>query len=318
MTAATSSPALMVGPRPPAGVGQHYWTVTLTPPAKASVALQQFVAMGQAAIQAAVDLLGRGATELPPVVDDLLQTVIYKDLGSGTASSDYQALLSAIEQRKATLVAQDQQVMSVSAKVAAATDDTLAYIQTVVSELQSEFNSIKGKLSAAEETALMTQIGDAIDLVNARVTTAYEVNQTHAGTGSGGGGGSGSSSAGGGDTGSGGGGSNPLSSIMEILPMLLAPLASLGPELVKELTKALQAGQPALGERPVAAGPDPRKPATHGEIHPALAACRVCNSRRCGRARGGRARGGRPVHGYASHGTDRRRSEPELIRVSLS
>jgi hypothetical protein len=254
MTAATSSPALMVAPRPPAGVGQHYWTVTLTPPAQASVALQQFVAMGQAAIQAAGDLLGRGATEPPPVVDDLLQTVIYEDLGSGTASSDYQALLSAIEQRKATLMAQDQQVMKVSAKVAAATDDTLAYIQTVVSELQSEFSSIKGKLSAPEETALMTQIGDAIDLVNARVTTAYEVNQAHAGTGSGGGSGSGSSSTGSG--GGGGGGSNPLSSIMEILPMLLAPLASLGPELVKELTKALQAGQPAPG----ASGPSQPAP----------------------------------------------------------
>lgn len=237
------------------GVGQHYWVVTLTPPAGASTALQQFVLMGQDAIQTSVDLLGRGATELPPVVDDLLQTVTYQDLGTGSASSDYQALLSAIEDRQQTLLSKDSDVMQASITVSAATDSTLKFIEGVVNELQSEFDAITGKLTAAEETALMQQIGVAIDIVNARVTSVYEANNAIAGTSSGatsdpvsatGSTGSDASDTTDGQTtgtSSGSGDSSGLSSIMEMLPMLAMPLMSLAPELLKDLTKAFAPGQ---------------------------------------------------------------------------
>jgi hypothetical protein len=238
------------------GVGQHYWVVTLTPPAGASTALQQFVLMGQDAIQTSVDLLGRGTTELPPVVDDLLQTMTYQDLGSGSANSDYQALLSAIQDRQQTLLSKDNEVMQASITVSASTDSTLKYIESVVNELQSEFDAITGKLTAAEETALMQQIGVAIDIVNARVTSVYESNNAIAGTGAASDTGSDTGSTGSdasdttsgqtADTSSGSGSSGDssgLSSIMEMLPMLAMPLMSLAPELLKDLTKAFAPGQ---------------------------------------------------------------------------
>ncbi len=241
MTSATSDSST--------GVGQHYWTVTLTPPSGASAALVQFVTMGQDAIQTAVDLLGRGMPDLPPVMDDLLTSVTYQDLGEGTANSDYQALLTEIENRQTSLLSSDNQVLQASITVSASGDVTLQYIESVVDQLQSEFNSITGTLSAAENQALMEQIGEAVDMVNARVTSVYETNQSIAGvSGSGGGTGSGTGSSTGtysstgstygGTTSSGsssGDSGNSLMSLLEISTALAAPLIQLAPELLKDL-----------------------------------------------------------------------------------
>lgn len=257
------------------------YTVTLTPPAQASVALQQFIAMGQQAIQIAVDLLGKGVPELPPDVDDLMTTVTYQDLGSGTASSDYQNLLAQIESRSASLLSSDQQVLQASATASVNTASTLQYIQGIVSELQSEFTSITGKLTATENTAVMQQVGDAVDIINARVTSIYEANQTVAGNGNSGGDGSGSGNTGAsytgasnsGNTSSGSSSGSGLSSLMEILPMLAAPLISLAPELLKDLTKGLgKNGQQNPGQpgTPVQPG-GPNIPAQPGATPPTTA-----------------------------------------------
>gem|GEM_PF-4767846 len=260
------------------GVGQHYWTVTLTAPSGASAALQQFVTMGQDAIQTAVDLLGRGATELPPIMDDLLQTVTYQDLGTGTASTDYQALLSEIESRQTSLLSTDNQVLQASITVSAATDTTLQYIETIVNDLQSEFSSITGTLTAAENTALMQQIGDAVDMVNARVTSVYQANQSIAGSsdsnssGTGSGSGSGSSSTGTSTSASGTGssdssGSNILSSLMSIIPMLAMPLVSIAPELLKDLTP--KAGASGASAQSGTGKPAGAQPVGNGTAQPA-------------------------------------------------
>jgi hypothetical protein len=187
--------------------------------------------------------------DLPPVVDDLLTTVNYQDLGEGTANTNYQAVLTEIENRQTSLLSSDNQVLQASITVSASADTTLQYIESVVDQLQSEFNSITGMLSASENQALMQQIGEAVDIINARVTSVYETNQSIAGTS-----GSGSSTCSGtgsstgtysstgasygGATSSGsssGDSSSSLMSLLEIPMMLAAPLMQLAPELLKDL-----------------------------------------------------------------------------------
>ncbi|MGF6887648.1 hypothetical protein ABIA39_006247 [Nocardia sp. GAS34] len=158
------------------GVGAHYWTVTLTPPAQAPTALRDFVAMAQNAIQMAVDLLGRRAPELPPGVDDLMTPTIYQSLGTGEADKNYKAILAAVDQRRDSLLGTDQTVLQAAITVSARSDTVLQTAEGVVDQLQTELKSITGKLTAAQTAALMQQIGYAVDVVNAQVTSVYEAN----------------------------------------------------------------------------------------------------------------------------------------------
>ena len=240
------------------GIGAHYWTVTLTPPKQAPAALQEFVAMAQDAIQTSVDLLGRGAPELPPAVDDLLTTTIYQDLGAGAANANYQALLAEVEKRKQSLLESDNTVTSAAITVSARSDSTLKYVEGLVEQLQSEMTSITGKLTSAQCAAVMQQIGYVMDVVNARVVAVYEANHGTAGTGSSGSGSgtTGSSSSTGdsgtGSTGSGDGsgaassssstgssGASGLSSLIEMLPMVGMMAIPLVTQMAPQVLKAL-------------------------------------------------------------------------------
>ncbi len=244
------------------GVGAHYWTVTLTPPKQAPAALQEFVAMAQEAIQTSVDLLGRGVPELPPLVDDLLTTTTYQDLGAGAANANYQALLAEVDKRKESLLESDNTVTSAAITVSARSDSTLKYVEGLVEQLQSEMTALTGKLTSAQCAAVMQQIGYVMDVINARVTAVYEANNGTAGTGSGGSGtgsGSGSSSSSTGDSGTGStasgsgdgsgaassssstgsSGASGLSSLIEMLPMVGLMAIPLVTQMAPQVLKAL-------------------------------------------------------------------------------
>lgn len=243
------------------GVGAHYWTVTLTPPKGAPIALQEFVAMAEEALQTSVDLLGRGAPALPPVVDDLLTSTTYQELGAGAGAEGYQARLAEVNKRKDSLLETDKSVLRSAITVSARNDSTLKYIERLVEQLESQMAAITGELTSAQCAAVMQQIGYVMDIVNSRVIAVYEANHGTAGTGSGGtdgqsagsggasdtgGSGSAGTGSGGGSAGSGvgSGGSDMLSSLIGMVPVLgMVGMMAL-PLLMQVIPKVLEALDP--------------------------------------------------------------------------
>ncbi|WP_026343697.1 hypothetical protein [Nocardia sp. BMG111209] len=243
------------------GVGQHYATVTLVRPPGGSTALKSLISMAESAIQTAVDLLGRGTTVAPPQVDDLLTTVQYNDLEQGETTKAYKAVLAAVRSRQSALLTYDDTVLQAAIVMSADKDTSLSAIESVISELNTLLTGVgKAKLTHAQESTLMTEIGRAVDAVYEKVTAVAEQNAAMAGSGSsssdggssgtssdgsssdsgssGQGTGSGSSSGSGSATGaaasdSSGGGLSSLLPLLMMIPMGAMELAPVGMELMK-------------------------------------------------------------------------------------
>ncbi|MBB5918756.1 hypothetical protein BJY24_007668 [Nocardia transvalensis] len=214
------------------GVGKHYWTVTLTPPAGASAALKSFVKLAETAIQTAVDLLGRGTPELPPKVDDLLQPQIFESLGEGEASKEYRKAVDMVQKRQKSLLEVDDEVVQASLDVANGAADTLTAIKHIVNELKGKLKAVgSGKLKAAQEEALMWHISEAVEAVYKLVDAQATVNDAVAG------GSKGSQGSGGQAGGAQGGGGGGLESLLPMLAMIPMGLASLAPPVMDALKK---------------------------------------------------------------------------------
>lgn len=214
------------------GVGVHYWKVELDCPPGASAALKSYIGLAQTAIQTAVDLLGRGTPITPPDVSDLMQPVIYQDLGQAESTVGYRHALSQIQQRQSALLTLDSEVLQTSVVVAASQDQTLAAIEQIVGELNDILDSVgSAKLKAVQEQSLMWQIANAVDEVYKAVDSVAQQNQQIAGTAS-----DSSSSSGSGTSGS-GSGSGDMSGLMQLamIPMTLA--SSLAPTVMQMLQK---------------------------------------------------------------------------------
>lgn len=157
-------------------------------PPGASVALKSFLGMCDTAIQTAVDLLGRELTEPPPTMDDLLTKVVYTTLGTGTAATGYEQTLTAVETRRRALLTLDAKVLEVASTLTDDKDQNLAYIKTVVEQLDTGLRSLGGaKLSSQTEYSVMYAIGDAVHTIYQRVSQAATKNAEMAGAGNSGG-----------------------------------------------------------------------------------------------------------------------------------
>lgn len=224
------------------GSSGKYWEVELVRPPGASEALLSYIALAEAAIQTAVDLLGRGMTVPPPDVGDLLSKVTREALGKGKAEEAYQDTLTKVEAKQTSLLAMDTQVIDTSIVMAGEQDRTLKTIIEIVDRLNDVLTKVGGaKLKPPIENQLLELIATAIDLVYDRVLAVSEFSSEMAGDSgsndSSGGGKEGSGGAGGG--GASGGGANALGGLGSMLPMLamlpmsLAPMAAqLLPELL--------------------------------------------------------------------------------------
>ncbi|WP_405498987.1 hypothetical protein [Nocardia sp. NBC_00511] len=242
------------------GVGQHYWTVPALPaPAAASTALKSFVALSDTAIQTAVDLLGRGLSQPPPQVSDLMSTVVVSNLGSGTATQAYQSTLDAVQTRAARLQDLDAQVLQVSMVCAANKDKTLAWMERTVGNLVGDLGTKAAaigprKPKPAEESTIMSEIAEAVDAVYERLASVAEDNAAMVGgsnTGSDGSGAGGDpnstdpttqgtsgsttagGSTGGGSTSGGDSGIGSMLSSLAMLPVMAIPLVSEVAKLLK-------------------------------------------------------------------------------------
>jgi hypothetical protein len=229
-------------PKPlPNTVGKHYLPVKLDSPPGASAGLKSFIAMGQAAIQSAVDLLGRGTTKPPPQVEDLLRPVVYGHLGEGKLTDGYKEALNMVETRKSSLLTFDAEVLKTSIVVAADADKTLRDIKDIVDDLKTHLKSAgSATLKAPKESELLEAVATAVDKVYELVTDAAKSNEEKA-NGDSGGSGSGDTGGGSSGNGSGGSGGNGLASALQALapmasmiPMALMPLATMVPELIKQ------------------------------------------------------------------------------------
>ncbi|MEV4240700.1 hypothetical protein AB0J47_36620 [Nocardia sp. NPDC049737] len=218
----------------PPTTAKHYGPpIELDPPPGASAALKSFVAMAEAAIQSAVDLLGRGVPEPPPEVGDLLRTVVYKALGKGEATVAYQQAMDAVRARQTSLLQYDNEVAKTAIEVVAKKDETLAAIMEIVHTLQTDLKvPITGKHKAEQEMKLMEKIATAVEQVYRKVEAVYQNNQNMAGKGGADGSGSGSSDKGSsgngssgnnssGGSGGSGGGDGGLGQIFQTLAMLV-------------------------------------------------------------------------------------------------
>ncbi|WP_176580421.1 hypothetical protein, partial [Nocardia acidivorans] len=237
---ARTLPAKTGGDSRPSSIGKHYWTIPRLPvPSGASPALKSFIAMAEAALQTAVDLLGRGTTFPPPRVDDLLTTVVYKSLGEGNASEVYQKTLAAVEARQASLLTMDDKVLDVANVMSADKDLTLTAIKHLIADLVAALSrKTAAKLQPADEVSLMDMIAKTIEEVYKRVSKVAEDNLRMSGGGAGGnpgGGGNGGqqqpgASGGGGDS----GGSGIMQALM-MIPMLGASLLPSALQLVEKM-----------------------------------------------------------------------------------
>ncbi|MFC9435302.1 hypothetical protein [Nocardia sp. NPDC057030] len=223
---------------------KHYASVDLVPPKGASIGLVHFVGMADAAIQDAVDLLGHGVPTPPPDVADLLQPVVYRNLGQSEATEEYQKTISAIDARQGALLTMDRQVVTTSNVIAAEQNQTLGSIMQDVDALNAAFRNAEPLLQAASnrqakvaiEIPLMDTIAHTIQRVYARVMAVYQLNTQLAGN-SNSGTPQNTSPAGQQPAAGGGGGPDLLSSLMPMiamLPMAAIPLMSLLPELLKK------------------------------------------------------------------------------------
>ncbi|WP_051194631.1 hypothetical protein [Nocardia jiangxiensis] len=235
----------------------HYWPVPpLTVPTGASKALRAFISMAHEAIQTAVDLLGRNMPELPPSVDDLLQPVVYTDLGEGESTEAYKQALNKVQTAQTSLLAYDQQVATTTLKVADGHSETLTAIEDIVEKLNTALAAVPAALLKGHESTVMKYIASAVDAVYKKVDEVYSYNQSLAGNSSGSGSGDGSSSSSS-SSGSGSGSSSGSSSGsgsstsgsdgLGSLLSQLAPLAMMIPvglmALAPTLTQMLQPDQ---------------------------------------------------------------------------
>ncbi|WP_067903797.1 hypothetical protein [Nocardia vaccinii] len=216
------------------GIGHHYWTVELDCPPGASAALKSYVGLAQTAIQTAVDLLGRGTPITPPNVSDLMQPVIYQDLGQSESSVGYHHALAQIQQRQSALLTLDSEVLQTSVVVAASQDQTLGAIEQIVADLNDVLDSVgSAKLKAAQEQSLMWQIANAVDEVYKAVDSVAQQNQQIAGSASDSASSSASGTAGAGS----GSGSGGLSGLMQLAMIPMALASSIAPTVMQVLQK---------------------------------------------------------------------------------
>ncbi|MFE9575207.1 hypothetical protein ACFYO1_02380 [Nocardia sp. NPDC006044] len=221
---------------------KHYASVDLVPPKGASIGLVHFIGMADAAIQDAVDLLGHGVPTPPPEVADLLQPVVYRNLGQSEATEEYQKTISAIDARQGALLTMDRQVVTTSNVIAAEQNQTLGSIMQDVDALNAAFRNAEPPLQSASnrqarvaiEVPLMDTIAHTIQRVYARVTAVYQLNTQLAGNSNSG---TPQNTTAGQQPAAGGGGPDLLSSLLPMvamLPMAAIPLMSLLPELLKK------------------------------------------------------------------------------------
>ncbi|MFE2961016.1 hypothetical protein [Nocardia tengchongensis] len=200
-------------------------------PPGASAALKSFLGMCDTAIQTAVDLLGRELTEPPPTMDDLLTKVVYTTLGTGTSATGYEQTLTAVETRRSALLTLDGKVLEVASTLTDDKDQNLAYIKTVVEQLDTGLRSLgSAKLTSQTEYSVMNGIGDAVHAIYQRVSQAAAKNAEMAGAGQSDGdtgaqsGATGTPTTAGSGAGSDGGLGSSLGSMLTNVPMLVAAL----------------------------------------------------------------------------------------------
>ncbi|WP_345497754.1 hypothetical protein [Nocardia callitridis] len=252
--------------------GKNFWTVELVRPQGASTGLRSFVGMAEAAIQTAVDLLGRGMPTPPPKVDDLLAPAVYKTLGEGEASKAYQRTIDQVDARQHQLLGMDNKVVKSSITVAAEQNQTLRSIQGIVAGLNKDLKIpvATGKVKqSAREMLLLDKIATAVERVYEKVNAVAQLNDDIANGDSDSGASGQAQQTGGGNGGGGGdGGLGSLVQMLGMLPMMAAPLLSQIPELLaeqQEKAEEKQAEQAAQNpQNPGAAPADPNAPSAPG------------------------------------------------------
>ncbi|MFI5715852.1 hypothetical protein [Nocardia sp. NPDC051750] len=214
-----------------------YWEVDLVRPPGGSEGLISYIAMAEAAIQTAVDLLGRGMPTPPPEVGDLLTKVTRETLGKGKAEEAYQDTLTKVEAKQTSLLVMDNQVIDTSIVMAGEQDRTLNTIIDIIERLNGVLTKVgSAKLKPAMEIKVLEVIAQAITLVYEKVTAVSDLSSEMAG------GGGEEGSGGGGTSGGGGGGAGAANAMgglgsmlpmLAMLPMSLMPLATqMLPELL--------------------------------------------------------------------------------------
>ncbi|MEU4345508.1 hypothetical protein AB0H00_30355 [Nocardia sp. NPDC023852] len=258
---------------------KHVATVELDPPPGASAGLRAFVAMGETAIQTAVDLLGRGMPKLPPDVGDLLEPGVYKTLGEGEASKEYQKTVDKVEAKQMELLKFDNQVVKTSATVAAEQAQSLKSILDIAEKLKGTLKSAGIiKKPEKQEPPLLKAVADAVQRVYDKVAAVAELNENLANGGDGKNTGGGGGSKGGTPAQGGGGGGGDIGSILQsllpmvgMLPMMAMPLAQQIPEMLQkaEEDKQKKAEENQTGGTPPPPGQTPPPGAPNAAAVPA-------------------------------------------------
>lgn len=146
-------------------------------PAKASGVLKAYIKMGQHALQLAVDLLGMGARDLPPVVALMTQGIDAEAFTAGEASTKYKTLVKTVEERQVTMDGLDEKVASVSSTVCGNHDSSVRQIIQIVEGLKDTLRAVGAKkLKAADESKLMQAVIDAVKRAYGLVESALEKN----------------------------------------------------------------------------------------------------------------------------------------------
>ncbi|MFE3445399.1 hypothetical protein ACFXNW_20415 [Nocardia sp. NPDC059180] len=213
------------GSRPTDG-GKGDW-MKLVPPPGASPLTKDLIAATEKAIRFAVDLMGREHTVAPPPeVATLLKSVKAEGVGTGQLTEVYAKALGKSQQTKDSLLAMDDKVKQTSQIMADDKSKNMAAIKTIVAKLKERMAPFTGKLTAAQDYALMRIVGDALRKICERIVEAADHNRdiAHGGGNSGGSGGGIPGAGGGGQQGgggqAGGGGDGGLGGLLSMLPML--------------------------------------------------------------------------------------------------
>ncbi|WP_280233648.1 hypothetical protein [Nocardia cyriacigeorgica] len=215
------------GGRPTDG-GSGDW-MKLVPPAGASQLTKDLIAATEKAIRFAVDLMGREHTVAPPPeVATLLRNVKADGVGNGQLAETYTKALGKTEQTKTSLLAMDNKVKQTSKVMADDKSKNLAAIKTITAQLKegmAPYSLVTGKLTRAQDYALMRMVGDALRKICERIVEAADHNWdiAHGGGNNGGGAGGGIPGGGGqqgGGQAGGGGGDGGLGGLLSMLPML--------------------------------------------------------------------------------------------------
>lgn len=259
-----------------------YWEVDLVRPPGASEALISYLAMAEAAIQTAVDLLGRGMPTPPPEVGDLLSKVTRETLGKGKAEEAYQDTLNKVDDKQTSLLIMDNQVIDTSIVMAAEQDRTLKTIIDIVERLNGVLTKVgSAKLKPPMEMQLLELTATAVDLVYDRVIAVSDLSSDMAGDGGEGAGGNGKPSTGGSAGGAAGGagaaggmgGLGSMLPMLAMLPMSLMPLATqVLPELLDPEKEESEEGEESAAGEEAPEPIDPTAPpdgATAPNDHPA-------------------------------------------------